>query len=77
MDKEAIQKEIEEKFNTMMDAEGQFFKNIEQLRAITKDWEPKDDEQAETMLGLAQQIDSRVQFAIRQMLIRYGNLLFL
>jgi len=77
IDVETVKKEIEEKFNAMMDAEGELFKKIEELRDISKDWNPADDEESKTMINLAQNIDGRVIFMMRQMLLRYGNLLFL
>lgn len=77
INQEETKKKIEEQFSVMMEAEGKLFKSIEDLRAIMADWKPENEEETKVMLGLAREIDGRTNFALRQILIRYGNLLFI
>lgn len=77
IDKETTIQQIEEKFNAVMEAEAEFFKAMEEFRAIDAGWQPADEEEAKIMVPLAREIDGRINFAIRQILIRYGNMLFI
>ena len=77
IDKETTIQQIEEKFNAVMEAEAEFIKKMEEFRAIDAGWKPENDEEAQIMIPLAREIDGRINFALRQILIRYGNMLFI
>lgn len=77
IDKETTIQQIEEKFNAVMEAEAEFIKAMEEFRAIDAGWKPENEEEAKIMVPLAREIDGRINFALRQIMIRYGNMLFI
>lgn len=77
IDKDKTLEQIQEKFAEVLAAEGEFFKKMEEFRAIDAGWKPENEEEAQIMMPLAQEIDRRINFALRQIMIRYGNMLFI
>lgn len=74
---EDAKKQVADQFEELMKAESEFLKQMEVLRNIPKEWNPQTDDEKSAAGTLLQEIDGRAAFAIRQMLLRYGNLLFL
>lgn len=77
IDKDAVMKDVEERFSAVMAAEAEFIKKMEEFRAIDAGWKPESEEEAQVMIPLAREIDGRINFALRQIMIRYGNMLFI
>lgn len=77
IDKDTTMQLVEERFNEVMAAEAELIKKIEAFRSIDEGWAPETQEEMEIMMPIAQEIDMRINFVVRQLLIRYGNLLFI
>lgn len=77
VDVDKIQKEIGEQFVKIVNVENEFFKQMEEFKKISDDWDPETDEDKEEYKKLGAEMDSRVKFLLREIMVRYGNLLFL
>lgn len=82
--------QIKNKFDEVIAAQAEWFKKIEEMRALQNDWPdvdsqiPKLNELTEeerkefkSVMRMRQNIDGAIVYALRQALVRYGNLLFI
>lgn len=78
IDFDETKKKINQCMDDILTAEGVWFKKIEEMRNIYANWEmdPDDEEENRKKMELSRAIDSGVVYALRQALMRYGNLLF-
>lgn len=75
---EEAQKEIQSKFEDVMSSVDELIKKIETLKEVGKDWRiGEDKEENQKVLNLGRNLDCGINFALRQLLVRYGNLLFI
>lgn len=75
---QAFKQRINEKMDKVIEAEGEWFKQIEELGAIAHDFpENPTDEEMEAIKRLSQLTTGGVIFSLRQAMARYGNLLFM
>ena len=74
---EAINGQIEEKFEHCTEALAALLKSIEDMQEIAADWSPQSPEETKQYQELGMNLDKRIIFILRQILIRYGNLLYL
>lgn len=74
---EAINSQIEEKFGHCTEALATLLKSIEDMQTIAADWNPQSPEDTKQYQELGMNLDKRIIFILRQILIRYGNLLYL
>lgn len=87
---EVAREQIKERFDKVIEAQNEWFKRIEETRALQKEWpdvdsmiprlkELNEEERAEfdSVMRMRQNIDGAIVYSLRQALIRYGNLLFI
>ena len=82
--------QIKNKFDEVIAAQAEWFKKIEEMRALQNDWPDIDSQipklnelteeerkEFESVMRMRQNIDGAIVYALRQALVRYGNLLFI
>lgn len=77
MNKEEIMKEIEEKFQNCREQGALFSKALFNLRNIQFPVDEDNEEETKDAMELGRQIDLRVAFLLRSLLVQHGNVLFL
>lgn len=77
MNKEEIMKEIEEKFQNCREQGALFSKALFDLRNIQFPVDEDNEEETKDAMELGRQIDLRVAFLLRSLLVQHGNVLFL
>lgn len=71
-------KEIEEKFQDATNKANELLKSLNDLRMITVENVDKDNqEEIQKAINLGRDIDSRVAYILRAILIQHGNVLFI
>ena len=77
MNKEEIMKEVEEKFQNCREQGALFSKALFDLRNIQFPVDEDNEEETKDAMELGRQIDLRVAFLLRSLLVQHGNVLFL
>lgn len=78
IDVQETQKEMKSKFEDVMASVETLIKKIEAFKEIGEDWEiGEDKEENNKIMNLGKNLDCGINFALRQLLVRYGNLLFI
>ena len=68
---------IEEKFKAVSEATAALDKALSEMRSIELDFDTKDQEELKRAMALGKDIDSRANYAIRSLLVKHGNILFI
>jgi len=72
-----IKKQIEEVYKKAGEAGNEFSKCLMDLRSIDYPVDPDNEEEVKLALALGRDIDMRVAFLLRALLVQHGNVLFL
>jgi hypothetical protein len=70
-------KEIEAVYAEVSKAASDFNKSLMKFRNISLDFDKENTEEVNQAMGLGHDIDMRVAFVLRSLLVQHGNVLFL
>lgn len=77
MNKEEIKKQIEDKFRECREQGALFSKALFELRNFNFPVDEEKEEEVKMAVDLGKEIDVRIAFLLRSLLIQHGNVLFI
>lgn len=77
MEMDEIKKEIEEKYKVVADYATELNKALIDMRGIKFDFDKDNADEVQQVMQLGRDIDNRVAYVLRALLVQHGNVLFL